>query len=178
MNCRRFQNWLYEYVEGSLSAGKQAAADKHLAQCSACLQTVRQEQQRAQFLSSRFRQNTETLALRPEIRRRILAIPSQEHAPRPIVALWNRFTWPLGIAAAVLLVAAILRLNYFSRARVNDPDTPSVVSIEVSYRVPTCKFHKEGNLILDTLSYKTVVVSETLWSTKSIREKQEKKMPL
>ena len=31
MNCRRFQNELYEYLDGSLSPGAQAAAERHLA---------------------------------------------------------------------------------------------------------------------------------------------------
>jgi predicted anti-sigma-YlaC factor YlaD len=178
MNCRHFQNRLYEYVEGSLSAGTQAAADKHLVACSACRQALRKEQQRAQFLSGQFRQRSETLALRPEVRRRILASPAPAPVQNPIIDLWNRFAWPLGMAASLLLVATILLINHFSGARGDDPGAPSAVSIEASYRVPTCKFRQEGNLVLDTVSYETVVVSETLWTTKPIREKQERKMPL
>jgi anti-sigma factor RsiW len=178
MNCRHFQNRLYEYVEGSLSAGTQAAADKHLVACSACRQVVRQEQQRAQFLFDRLRQDTESLALRPEVRRRILASPAPAPVQNPIIDLWNRFAWPLGLAASLLLVAAILLINHFPGARGDDLNAPSAVSIEASYRVPIYKFRKEDNLVLDTLSYETVVVSETLWTTKPIREKQERKMPL
>ena len=34
MNCRQFQNDLYEYLEGSLSARAQAAAEAHLVECA------------------------------------------------------------------------------------------------------------------------------------------------
>jgi anti-sigma factor RsiW len=174
MNCEDFKNQMFEYVEGSLSADSRAAADKHLAGCANCRLALRKEQQIAQFLLDRFQQDTKNLALRPEIRHRILATPS----PRLINGLWHRAAWPLGIAASLLLVAKILLVHHFSDARTADSNAPVAVSIDVSYQVPTHKFHKDGNLILDTVSDQTVAISETLWTTKPLREKQEKKMPL
>ncbi len=172
MNCRRFQNRLHEYVEGTLSAGTQAAADRHLARCIACRQAVGQEQQLAQILSERLRQGTETLALHPQIRRRIVtaleSIPATDR--ESIACLWSRLARPLGIAVALLLIATFLLINFFSGARVHETARPdsgdihSAVSIEVSYLVPTYKFSKEGNLVVDTLSYETVVASGTLWT--------------
>jgi hypothetical protein len=169
MNCRQFHDLLYEYVEGSLSAETQAAAGEHVAGCHGCRQAVRHEQQCAQFLCGHLQQDIKTLALHPEVRRHILAVPrpNQESIP----SLWNRFAWPAGIAASGLLVAAILLINH-------SPAAPLAVSIEDSYRVPVCKFHQEGNLIVDTVSYETIVASETLWTTKPTQEKQGKKTPL
>jgi len=171
MNCRKFQSRLYEYVEGSLSAGKQAAADEHLAQCHSCRHSVQQEQRRAQFLSAQFRQNTETLALRPEIRRCILASPDSVTRHNPFIGLWNRFAWPLGIAASLMLFAMILLFNHSHSVRAEDSDASFAVSVQVSYHVPTSKFRKEGNLVLASMSDETVNVSETLWTTKPIRKK-------
>jgi len=181
MNCRRFQNRLHEYVEGTLSAGTQAAADRHLARCTACRQAVGQEQQLAQILSERLRQGTETLALHPQIRRRIVtALESSPAADgQSVVCLWNRFARPLGIAVALLLIATFLLINFFSGARVHETARPdsgdihSAVSIEVSYLVPTYKFSKEGNLVVDTLSYETVVASGTLWTGGPERVRQK-----
>jgi len=174
MNCRRFQNRLHEYVEGTLSAGTQAAADKHLAGCAACRHAVSQEQQLAQILSERLRQGTGNLTLRPQIRRRILtALESSPAADgESVVCLWKRFARPLGIAVSLLLIATFVLINFFSGARVHETGTArsvgrdihSAVSIEVSYRVPTYKFRKEGNLVVDTLSYETIVTSGTLWT--------------
>jgi anti-sigma factor RsiW len=173
MNCSDFQNQLHEYVERSLSADGQAAAKAHLAGCGACMQAVRQEQQVVQFLSAHLRQETKALALSPDIRNRILASLKAGSSPQTIVSLWTRFAWPLGIAASLLLAAMLLPTKHFT-----DTGAASAVSIEDSYRVPIHKFRQEGNLVLDTISYETVVVSETLWTTKLIREKQERKTPL
>jgi len=181
MNCRRFQNRLHEYVEGTLSAGTQAAADRHLARCTACRQAVGQEQQLAQILSKRLRLGTETLALHPQIRRRILkaleSIPATDGDS--VISFWSRFARPLGIAVSSLLVVTFLLVNFFSGARVHETvrsdgrDIQSAVSIEVSYLVPTYKFSKEGNLVVDTLSYETVVASGTLWTGGPERVRQK-----
>jgi len=182
MNCTEFQNELYEYVEGSLAAGAQSAADEHLSQCSACRQAVDLERQTAQFLSEGFRRNVESLVLRPEVRRRILTAPECESATQVrggvIVGVWQRFAWPLGIAAALLVVAAIVGINHFSGAREVVHGAGSVVFSEDSYQVPIHKFRAEGNLVTDNISYETVVVSETLWAEKPIQTKQKKKVTL
>ena len=181
MNCRRFQNRLHEYVEGTLPAGIQAAADKHLAGCAACRQAVGQEQQLAQFLSNRLRQGTEPLTLHPQIQQRILAalesIPATNGGS--VVCLWDRFARPLGIAVSLVLIVTFLLIDFFSGARVRETvrsdgrDIQSAVSIEVSYLVPTYKFSKEGNLVVDTLSYETVVASGTLWTGGPERVRQK-----
>jgi anti-sigma factor RsiW len=175
---------LYEYVEGSLSADIQAAADEHLVRCSACRQAVAREQQCAQFLLNRLRQDTETLALCPEIRRRILMSSKSEPAAPPaqrfIIGFWNRLALPLGMAASLLVIAAILLINHFPGARVDDSEASSAVSVQLSYRVPTFKFRREGNLVVDTLSYETVVASGTLrpGGQESVPQTQSTKSPL
>jgi anti-sigma factor RsiW len=174
MNCQDFQNQMFEYVEGSLSVDTRAVADKHLAGCADCRLALRKEQQIAQSLLDRFQQDTKSLALCPEIRRRVLATPN----PRLITGLWHRMAWPLGIAASLLLIVKVLLVHHFPGVPMEDPNAASTVSIDVSYQAPTHKFHKDGNLVLDTVSDQTVAISETLWTTKPLREKQEKKMPL
>ena len=153
MNCRRFQNRLYEYVDGTLSPRARVAAKRHLARCDACRQAALREQQLAQFLSDRLRQGAQSLALRPEVRRRILQALERKSAPpafgESILALWDRFAWPLGMAVSLLLIVAVLRFHPFSRvhetesARSNRRDNPSALSIQVSFRVPVCKFRRK-----------------------------------
>ena len=190
MNCRRFQNRLYEYVEGTLSPGMRAAADQHLARCSTCRQAVRQEQQLAQSLSERLRQDTEALALRPDVRERILAVLEHKSAPpmdgESVVGSWNRFAWPLAIAASLLLVVAFLRITRFPGAELHETEIARSdvreipVSIQVSYCVPTYKFRQEGNLVVDTLTCETMVANETLWTggQEPVQRTQGRKMPL
>ncbi|MDB6122682.1 MAG: hypothetical protein JWQ71_1675 [Pedosphaera sp.] len=170
MNCSRFQKQLFEYVEGSLSLGMQAAADRHLAQCSTCRQAVRQEQQMAQFLSGRLQQATETLTLPPHVQLRIMSgLEHKSASPttwESIIGLWRRFRLPVAISASLLLLGALLLFNYFSGARVHEikmvrSNDRSALSIEVSYRLPVCESRQEGNFVVDTLSFETVVASAT-----------------
>ena len=187
MNCRRFQDRMHEYLEGTLSPATLAAARKHLVLCSACGQLLRQEQQLAQFLSHRLRQGAETLTLHPQVERHILAALAERIPPtdgKSIVWSWNRFAWPLSIAVSVLLIVTLPLLKHFSGARVNEKETArsdrranhSAVSIQISYRVPTYKFRKEGDLVVDTLTYETVVANETLWTggLSPVQHKQER----
>jgi hypothetical protein len=192
MNCKRFQDRLYEYVEGSLSPARQAAADKHLARCTDCRQALRQEQQLTQFLSERLRQDAETLSLHPEGRQRILTALQHKSAPpmdrQSIIHPWNRLAWPLAVAASLLLIATLLLIKHFSSARApetktlqsNGPDIHSAVSIEISCCVPTYEFRREGDLVVDTLSCETIVASGTLGTggQKPVPQKTERYVPL
>jgi anti-sigma factor RsiW len=174
MNCRRFQDHLFEFVEGSLSASARAAADEHLASCPACREAVRQEASLMQGLARRLRQGTEGLKLSPEARRNLLATARREPAPSALNQLiagwWARFALPLSAGAAVLVLGAILWLNHFYGPQQPGPgiaqrsgrDVPAAVSVEWSSRVPTYQFRHEGNVVVDSLSVQTVAVSVTL----------------
>jgi hypothetical protein len=192
MNCRRFQNRLYEYVERSLSASTQAAAERHLAGCSVCRQAVRKEQQFAQFMSSQLQQDTITLTLRPEIWNRILtAAEAKSTSPRAlesITGLWNRFFRLAAVPVSLLLVVAFLLITHSPDTRIYHVETISsidhnlrpAVSIQIFYHMPTCKFHREGNLVIDSLSDEAVVVSGMFRpdGQESVPQKQEGKTPL
>jgi predicted anti-sigma-YlaC factor YlaD len=174
MNCRRFQNELHEYVEGSLSASAQAAAERHLAGCNACRQAVQKEQRLAQFISSRLQQDAMTLTLRPDIRNRILkaaeAKSTPSAAPIFIAEAWKRFFRLAAIPASLLLIAVFLLMTYFPGTRMSHKETISfvdnnlrpAVAIQISYHTLHCQFHREGNLVTDTVSDETVVASGML----------------
>jgi anti-sigma factor RsiW len=180
MNCRQFQDCLYEYVEGTLSATTQAGADRHLAACHSCRVAVQQEQQFAQNLSARLRQDAETLTLRPEVRQAILRAARRQPAPLGMLeflaGLWNRFARPMAIAVPLLLVVMVLVIWHFSGTRIHEMptaradgrhppsalSTPPAVSIQISCRRPAYQFRREGNWVVDTLSCQTVVASGTV----------------
>jgi anti-sigma factor RsiW len=174
MNCRRFQDQVFEYVEGSLSARARAAAEEHLAGCPACREAVRQEEALRQRLARRLRQGAESLKLSPEIRRNLLAAARREPASPALSELiagwWARFALPLSAGVAVLMLGAILWLNHLigpqppggAIAQRPGRDAASAVSVEWSSRVPTYQFRREGNAVVDTLSVQTVSVNVTL----------------
>ncbi|MGD0262772.1 MAG: zf-HC2 domain-containing protein [Verrucomicrobiota bacterium] len=170
MNCRRFQHRLYEYLDGTLSRGAQAAAERHLSGCAACRQALQAERQIAQSLSDQFRRTTDSLQLPPEVQRRVLAaLAEQSRAPseeKGSVFAWGRLAWPLGLAASMsLLLAGVF---FFARGPKwqTAPAQPHLaegeVSIQFSYVVPIYTFRREGGYVIDALTYQTNVVNERL----------------
>jgi len=168
MNCHSFQHRLYEYLDGSLSPGAQAAAEKHLAGCAACRQVLQAERRVADGLSEYFRRTTDALQLPPEVQGRILGALGDERGARTEEPgkrfWWGRLAWPLGVAASALL----LLTGVWLYVRVPSPRTgpapaaaaAAEVSIQLSYVVPSYTFRREGGFVIDTLTYQTNVVNE------------------
>jgi len=188
MNCKRFQNRVYEYVDGTLSARVRAAAEGHLLRCGACRQAMRREQHVSQLLSERLRHDAESLAIRPNVWRGILKAVEDQSTPlapwESIVGFCRRLAWPLGMAASLLLIVGILMFHLFSGAQVHEMEAArlssqgnhSPVSIQESYRVPVRNFREEGNFVVDTITYETVAANETRWTGghAAVRERQER----
>jgi anti-sigma factor RsiW len=172
MNCRRFQNDLYEYLEGSLSPKARAAAEKHLSECAACRQRLGQEQQVARSLANGFQRAVEPLQLPPSVGRRVLAAMADEgRAAREVsdnVLSWRRLAWPLALAASLLLLlggwAVLLRAPGPGETHPERRAAESDVSIQLSYVVPVYTFRQEGGFVVDALTYQTNVVNERLYT--------------
>jgi len=172
MNCLRFQHRIYEYLDGALSRGAQAAAEKHLSECAACRQALRAERQIGQSLSDTFRQTTDSLQLPQEVQRRVLAaLADQRHTlaeERASVFSWGRLAWPLGLAASVLLLLAGVGVFIFARTPRPQMAHPQPhlagggVLIQLSYVMPIYTFSQEGGFVIDALTYQTNVVNERL----------------
>ncbi|MGA2864071.1 MAG: zf-HC2 domain-containing protein [Verrucomicrobiota bacterium] len=186
MNCRRLEHWLDEYVEGTLSPRKQAAADRHLAGCAACRAKLRRYREFAQSLAGEMRQATQSLRLRPEVERRLLQAQRSGTAgvaDQPAAArFWSRLFQPRA-AAACLLAAGVLLAGYFTWRSGHRPGTgPDLsVSVQVSYLVPKYTFRQEGSYVIDTLSYETISVHGRFWpehNPKPMREQQHKLNPI
>jgi anti-sigma factor RsiW len=192
MNCRRCQHRIYEYLDGTLSARVQAAADKHLAACGACRDAVRRQQQLAESLSAGLRLATEPLRLSPDVRRRVLACrdekPFASDEGRFLVLLWRRWTWPLSVAAAVMVAGGLLAFvfprDWRSRtesAGAQAQRTEGAVWIQVSYVAPAYTFRKAGDRVIDVLSCQTNFVNEWLWAdqgSKPVSKQQERESTL
>ena len=169
MNCHGFQHRLYEYLEGTLSPGAQAAAERHLAGCAACRQAWQAERQVAQSLSENLRRATDSLRLPPEVGRRVVAALAEERrAPserQDSGFWWRQLAWPLGLAASVLLLAGLF---FFARGPGprTAPPPPHLatggVAIQLSYVVPIYTFRREGGFVVDALIYQTNAVNERL----------------
>ena len=143
-------------------------AEEHLSACAACRQMVSQERRSAQSLSDKFRRTTGSLHLPPEFGHRVLAaLADERRAPdeqQGIALFWRRLAWPLAAAASGLLLLA----GFFLFVRAPGPGTAHPysagegVTVQLSYVVPTYTFRKEGEYVIDALSYHTNVVNERL----------------
>ena len=167
MNCRRFQHRLFEYLEGTLSPGAQAAAEKHLAECAACRQMASRQRHVAQALSDQLRREIDSLELPPVVGRRVLAALAEQRPnvdqERDKAVFWPRLAWRLAAAAGLLLLAGFF---FFVQARRSGAPNPQPgmaaggVSIQLSYVVPTYTFRREDGFVIDALTYQTNVVSQ------------------
>jgi len=196
MNCRSFQNLLFEYVEETLSADKRAAAEQHLAGCDACRLAAQKEQQLTRILAVRLRQSSETLKLNPEIRRHVLAAarrnPTSIKVSESLTCSWGYWLRLAAIPLCLLLVAALLLAIHFSHksrpemtvklpmppVASHKPQPP--ISVQISYSHPACIFHTDGNVVVDSISYETVVADGTFRSEgpENFTKNPEMKMPL
>jgi anti-sigma factor RsiW len=199
INCQWFQDKLFEYLDGELSASAQSEIEAHLQRCEACRQGV----QAHQALAARFRHETDSLVLRPEEKRRIEAAlvddsqgrdaalrrPGRRSAPtlpkNETLPFWRRFAWPAAVAAA-LLVAAGLSFRRPFHARVQSTEArlapaPATISLRFSSCEPTYTFRREKDRVIDALTCTPRVVEENLslsMNQKHIPQTQERKTPL
>ena len=89
MNCERFQQNLYEYLDDALSPDEKAAAQSHLQTCGACRQAIENEQLTAQTLSGRLSDAVKTVTLDAHAQRSI-ANAVRKQIQRASESLQNR----------------------------------------------------------------------------------------
>jgi anti-sigma factor RsiW len=170
MNCRQFQNALYEYLDGSLSQEARAGAEQHISECVACREKLKEERQVAQAIGGSFQRATEALELPPSVGCRVLAEMAEETGAAPhepgIVLFWHRLRWPLALAtAALLLIGSWVILPHkpgSAESRAHRGSEAQEVSVQLSYVVPAYTFRLEGGFVTDALSYHTYTVNERL----------------
>jgi hypothetical protein len=88
-----------------------------------------------------------------------------------ILDWWKRFPIAASAGAALIVGGVALMASHFTggqkqgveTTRVHNLHLPPTVSIQLSSRVPTFKFRREGNAVIDTLSDETVDASATLY---------------
>ena len=164
MNCERLQPDLCDYLDGTLSPEEKAAAQEHLLGCSACRQALQREQLLTQTLAAQLQQAVEAVALDAQgqrimaraVQRRI----AKSEEPR-LFSFWNRIALPFA-AAALVLLGTIWLVNQVASQRTSLVKAPptmaagrAIVPVHLLYSVPNYIFHKEGNVIVDALTYDT-----------------------
>ena len=183
MNCRHFQDELFEYLDGELSRRAQAAAQRHLEHCEACRQTVQDMKRTTRILSTRFRCGAESLTLDPNLQTRILAAVEKKSTRPSAIPFVPGFSRSLALLGAgfVLLVALVLiprmRQNEASQSLVGD--SGAFISLRISYCDPTLTFRTDGDYVIDSLTCEARTMEESLQLFRSSTgHEQERKSPL
>jgi len=169
MNCRRFEELREEYLDGTVSAGEQAAAEAHLADCTPCAEGLRQRREIGRRVANGLQEATHSLRLRPGVERQILRqwapTPARASSPRPADWFASLLIWRWA-AAATFVVAVIWvagRPAGPPTTKTKAPGAPDDgVVIEVSYRAPVYVFENDGEFVRDSLNYETVTVNTRL----------------
>jgi len=167
MNCETFQSLLHEYLDETLEAGVQAAAQEHLRRCEACQRACRREQALAKSMGQTFARATAGLSVRPGLRQNVVqALESEAIASNNWWSTWRRFISirPAGAVAALLGVLLLFfAVQYFRQpAKVSSSQTVAQASyptyvIHVPMQTQTHVFRRQDNTIEDAIVSSTSV---------------------
>ena len=168
MNCRAFQQLIFDYIDGTLPESKRSAAEEHLAGCRACRDSVEQEQRLAESLRSGFQQRVASLDLSPEFTQQVVGRvepPGLDvEAPRNVI----RFPFSLRVSAAAALVLVAFGIGMVLKRPVGPliPSMPRLnpVTIELSFCVPAYTFQRLDNSVIDALTCEPNTIAGTLFT--------------
>jgi len=189
MNCQKFQEMLFEYVEGSIALKSRAEADEHLARCV--------EKRLQERLNVGLQRSVEALSLGSQARAQLLRTlgTQRESCQRSTVqlfaALWARVAGAFGVAAVLALVGVWIWRQEGTPSMTQGPIARPVTA-ESSEPRPTIQirlpgiansytFQQNGEFVVDTFVEQTNFVNVTLWNggNESPQSKaKERKMPL
>jgi anti-sigma factor RsiW len=175
MNCTRFQDLLFEYLDGELSQAEQACAVEHLAGCAECRSLLEREKAAGARVSKAFQERTAELRLSAGFERRILgaleaARPAAAGTFERLLAFARRFGWSSAAGAAAVVVAAVLLIRgHATRDAVGQAITqprpekvPASVPVQAAFVSSVYTFRLEGDQVVDLLEYQTNVVDGTV----------------
>jgi len=196
MNCQKFQEMLFEYVEGSLTESERAEADSHLAACPVCARVVQRETNVQERLHKGLQQSVESLTLGSQGRAELLGALASERVvrqrpwPRRLTDVWLRLGAALG--ASVALAALVIWVRQPQTSPQKAERSGGSVSAQVSAAKPTIQirlpgiatsytFQQNGEYVVDTFVEQATAVNVTLWNPggePAESKDKERKLPL
>jgi hypothetical protein len=162
MNCRDFNDRLYEMLDETLDAPVEAAAREHLDLCDDCRRAYLREQTVAKTLVFSLDRASAGLSLRPETGRDILrGLESKPVPPIAWVRVWRWFmASPMRPLAAVVALLAVLLLalglQSYRRSTAGSA-MQATCFIDVPMQTPTLIMRLQNNTIVDASIFTVTV---------------------
>jgi anti-sigma factor RsiW len=177
MNCARFQELLFEYLDGELSPDEQALAAEHLVGCPECRSLMGREKAAGARVTKAFQDRTAGLRLASGFEQRVvegLKAEAPATAARMfdgLLAIVRRFALP---AAAVVVATIFLARGYAPRDAVHhvsvqtgSEKVPTTVPVQAMIVSAVYTFRLEGDRVMDRVEYRTNVVDGAVLVSKN-----------
>jgi anti-sigma factor RsiW len=173
MRCEEVDELLPEWAEGSLVDEERVDIEEHAITCSACGALLKEAKESESQMRGLFSQAAGSMSFRSSFKKKLVRELSEgtERALDVERIPWAGF-WRLaaGVAVGIMLLASLVRR--WERPSKNPrglvaraPSAGHVASrATVMYVVPEYSFRQDGNLVWDTIVYRTNVLDLTLWA--------------
>ncbi|HZV33066.1 MAG TPA: zf-HC2 domain-containing protein [Verrucomicrobiae bacterium] len=175
MNCEQFKDRLPEYLDETLSAAEQTAANDHVQNCVACRQALAREQALAKSFQLSFDRETQRLSLGAEARQNILKAWKQRELRSAstwgsVRAFFTETPWKpawagLGFGCILLFISASLLLQRkpVERASLQPAQRESADNyvVDVPIETEVHLYRREGNSVVDAVVKGATIINAT-----------------
>ena len=163
MNCKKFQDLLYEYLDEALDAKVHADAQQHIRQCDACLHAFQREQTFAKSIKQSLDWATADFSLDSQIQQNVHRIlESKPTRSNPLRNAWQSFFSihipQTGVVAAFVGLFVIFMGIQFHRSSVKQSSPKTIASsdqytciINIPLQFQRIVFRRENNTVEDAL---------------------------
>lgn len=116
MNCKKCREFIYEYMDGSLSQGIEKEISEHLKICRECREIYEREGHLSEFLKNAMDHKTSSLVIDQSMIRRLK--DEKKERKSPVFAWkWSDFALkPVALLIAVLMISLSVFLIYSPRS--------------------------------------------------------------
>lgn len=164
MNCRDFNDRLYDYLDDTLDSDVHARIDEHLRECADCRRALGREKGLAESIKASLEHATVNLSLRPETLPNLLV--ERTPSPSPAGVFIRAWQWLIACpvrpasAGAVLLAALVLFIglearhqpaeNSGSQAAIMAEENACVIDVPIQNEVHV--FRRQNGTVTDVVT--------------------------
>jgi len=182
LRCREVREHLAEWVERSLAAQKRVRIEEHGAVCGECGRVLKEAREGEARMRGLFLTAADSMHVRPAFEGKLVralraGAGAASEAER--IGWFGLWRFGFGVAVGVIFLGLLVwRLEEqpggsqaFATSEQATVQSPSRAT--VAYVLPDYSFREEGNLVWDSITYRTNVLDLTLWAQRKSETKKE-----